>query len=183
MKIIKTKLKEIFIIEPDIFYDKRGYFFESYNEEKYKEIGINEIFVQDNQSFSLKSVIRGLHYQVGENAQGKLIRVLSGKILDVAVDIRFGSPTFGKYVSAKLSAENNHQIWLPKGFAHGFAVISEIATISYKCTKPYSKADERGIIFNDPDLAIDWKIKNPIVSDKDKKQSKFKEIQRDFIYE
>jgi dTDP-4-dehydrorhamnose 3,5-epimerase len=183
MKIIETAIKDVFIIKPDIFFDDRGYFFESYNAEKYAKMGIKDFFMQDNQSCSKKNVIRGLHYQVGENAQGKLIRVLSGKILDIAVDIRFNSPTFGKYASVELSAENRYQLWIPPGFAHGFSVLSENTVISYKCTKLYCKSDERGIIFNDKDLAINWEIDNPIVSQKDKEHIRFKEIARDFIYE
>ena len=183
MKVTQTDLKGLLIIEPDIFVDDRGNFFESYNQNKYKESGITEIFIQDNQSFSKKNVIRGLHYQIGENSQGKLVRVVSGKILDVAVDIRFGSPTYGKYSAVELSEDNKLQLWIPEGFAHGFSVLSNEATVSYKCTKLYSKDDERGIIFNDPDLTIDWQISSAIVSEKDLKLQSFKEIDRDFIYE
>ena len=183
MKVTQTDLKGLLIIEPDIFADDRGYFFESYNQKKYEEIGIPEIFIQDNQSYSKQNVIRGLHYQVGENAQGKLVRVVSGKILDVAVDIRFGSPTFGKYIAIDLSAEDFRQFWIPAGFAHGFSVLSDEAIVCYQCTNLYSQKNERGIIFNDPDLNIDWKIENPKVSDRDKQHISLKDISRDFIYE
>ncbi len=183
MKVTQTDLKGLLIIEPEIFEDDRGHFFESYNQKKYEENGIPEIFIQDNQSLSQKNVVRGLHYQIGDNAQGKLVRVVSGKILDVAVDIRFGSPTFGEYSAVELSEDNKLQLWIPVGFAHGFSVISEEATVSYKCTKLYSKDDERGIIFNDPDLTIDWQISSAIVSEKDLELRNFKEIERDFVYE
>ena len=135
MKITQTDLKDLIIIEPAVFNDDRGYFFETFHKQKYREIGIHDRFVQDNESKSKKDVIRGLHYQVGDNAQGKLVRVVSGKILDVAVDIRFGSPTFGKYSAVELSEDNKLQLWIPSGFAHGFSVLSEEATVSYKYTK------------------------------------------------
>ena len=182
MKANRTEIEGLLIIEPDIYYDKRGYFFESYNEKKYRELGIEEKFVQDNQSKSQKDSIRGLHYQVGENAQGKLVRVIAGRVMDYAVDIRFGSPTFGQYISVELSTENNLQFWIPEGFAHGFCVLEDETIMQYKCTAFYSKKDERGILYNDPDLAIDWKISNPIVSERDLKNKLFKDIDKDFIY-
>ena len=183
MKVRKTKIPGLLIIKPDIYYDERGYFFESFNEKKYQEIGINQKFVQDNQSKSKKGTIRGLHYQVGKSAQAKLVRVLSGKIIDYAVDIRFGSPTFGEYTEVELSSDNNLQFWIPEGFAHGFCVLEDNTIIFYKCTALYSKKDERGIIYNDTDISIDWKIKNPIVSKKDLNNITFKKIKKDFIYE
>jgi len=183
MKIINTKIEELFIIEPEVFTDGRGYFFESYTKQRYQEIGLTDDFVQDNESRSIQRVIRGLHYQVGENAQGKLVRVASGRILDVAVDIRFGSPTFGKYVTTELSSNDFRQFWIPPGFAHGFAVLSKEAILCYKCTRPYSPEDERGIVFNDPTLAINWQIEDPLVSRKDKSLPRFKDIAKDFIYE
>ena len=134
-----------------MFGDERGYFFESYNEDTYHKAGIDLLFVQDNISKSKKGTIRGLHYQVGDMAQGKLCKVIFGKVLDVAVDIRFGSPTFGKYFSSELSEENHTQLWIPPGFAHGFSVLSEEAIFSYKCTALYSKEHERAILFNDQD--------------------------------
>ncbi len=183
MKITQTDLKDLIIIEPAVFNDDRGYFFETFHKQKYREIGIHDRFVQDNESKSKKDVIRGLHYQVGDNAQGKLVRVVSGKILDVAVDIRFGSPTFGKYSAVELSEDNKLQLWIPSGFAHGFSVLSEEAIVCYKCTNLYSQKDERGIIFNDPDLNINWGIDNPKVSYRDKQHISLKDISRDFIYE
>jgi len=183
MKVIKTNIDGLAIIQPDIFYDERGYFFETFNERKYRDAGINAIFVQDNESKSKRNTIRGLHYQVGKYAQGKLVRVIFGKILDVAVDIRFGSHTFGKYYSVELSSENKWQFWIPAGFAHGFSVLSDIAIVAYKCTTFYSRKDERGIIYNDPDLLIDWKVEVPIISEKDLKNTLFKNIDRDFLYQ
>lgn len=180
-KKIDTPIKDLFIIEPDLFKDARGYFYESYSEKKYKDLGLNYKFVQDNISKSSFGTIRGLHYQVGNYAQGKLCQVLMGSILDVAVDIRHGSPTYGEYFSVELSSENNKQLWIPPGFAHGFSVLSEIAIFSYKCTNYYSKLDERCILFNDVDLGINWEIKNPIISDKDILGSKFNSIDKDFL--
>ena len=182
MEILKTELDGLLILKPKVFGDERGYFFESYNEKLYKDAGINFQFVQDNISKSKKGTIRGLHYQVGDKAQGKLCKVIFGKVLDVAVDIRFGSPTFGKYFSSELSEDNHTQLWIPPGFAHGFSVLSDEAIFSYKCTAPYSKPDERAILYNDEQLKIDWKVNDPIVSDKDLKAELFKNIQRDFIY-
>lgn len=182
MNVIKTELEGVLIIEPDVFQDSRGYFYESFSTKKYSEAGIQAEFVQDNISKSKYSTVRGLHYQVGEYAQGKLCQVLKGKVIDAAVDIRFGSPTFGKHVLAELSDENKRQFWIPPGFAHGFAVVSEEAIFHYKCTAFYSRIDERAIIYNDPDLCIDWHVKEPIVSEKDLKAGLFKDICNDFIY-
>lgn len=182
MEVVKTEFEGLLIIKPKVFGDERGYFFESYNEVVYQKAGIQLCFVQDNISKSKKGTIRGLHYQVGEKAQGKLCKVIFGKVLDVAVDIRFGSPTFGKYFSSELSEENHTQLWIPPGFAHGFSVLSDEAIFSYKCTSLYSKEHERAILFNDTDLNIDWKVSNPIVSEKDLQAIKLKDIQKDFIY-
>ncbi len=182
MKIIKSTLQGIIIIEPDVFADSRGYFLESFSSNKYKEHGINSEFVQDNISKSVQGTIRGLHYQVGESVQGKLCYVVRGRVLDVAVDIRFNSPTFGKHASIELSEENHKQIWIPPGFAHGFSVLSDEAIFMYKCTKYYNKNDERSIHYNDPDLNIDWKIEPQIVSEKDKSAARFKDIKADFIF-
>lgn len=182
MDIIKTNIDGVLIIEPDVFNDARGFFFESYNEKKYRDEGLSFNFVQDNISKSAYGTIRGLHYQVGEYAQGKLCQVIKGKVLDVAVDIRFGSPTFGKYVDVELTEENHKQIWMPPGFAHGFSVLSDEAIFMYKCTALYSKKDERSILFRDADINIDWRIEKPIVSEKDLLSKKFKEIEKDFIY-
>lgn len=182
MKVIKTDFKGLYVIEPDVFEDSRGYFFESYNKEKYEEHGIDVNFVQDNISKSVRGTVRGLHYQVGEKAQGKLCQVLFGKVLDVAVDIRFDSPTFGKHFALELSNETKNQLWIPPGFAHGFSVLSEFAVFSYKCTEYYSKPDERTILYNDPLLNIDWKVVNPVISEKDLQAKPFKEIEKDFVF-
>jgi dTDP-4-dehydrorhamnose 3,5-epimerase len=182
LEVIKTELEGLSIIRPKVFGDERGYFFESYNQDSYRNAGIDYIFLQDNISKSKKGTIRGLHYQVGNKAQGKLCKVIYGKVLDVAVDIRFGSPTFGKYFSSELSEENHTQLWIPPGFAHGFSVLSEEAIFSYKCTELYSKEHERAILFNDPSLNINWKVDNPIISEKDLKAALLKDIQKDFIY-
>ena len=182
IKVTKTNIEGLLIIEPDVFGDDRGYFLESYRKNSYKDLGVEAEFVQDNISKSQKGTIRGLHYQVGDNAQGKLCQVISGKVLDVALDIRFESPTFGKYFSIALSEKNKKQLWIPPGFAHGFSVLSDEAIFSYKCTEYYSKKDERSIIYNDPDLNIDWKVDNPLVSEKDLKAKLFKDIEKDFSY-
>jgi len=178
----KTEIFGLLVVQPDVFADPRGFFFESYNKQRYENSGIPNEFVQDNISKSKKGTVRGLHYQVGEFAQGKLCQVIEGEVLDVAVDIRFGSPTFGKHFSLVLNSEKKFQLWIPPGFAHGFSVLSDEAIFSYKCSNYYSKADERSIIFNDPDLNIDWKVEQPIVSDKDLKAVNFNEIERDFTY-
>lgn len=166
----ETKLKDCFIIEPRVFQDDRGYFFESFNQESFnKLIGKSVNFVQDNESFSSRGVIRGLHFQKGEFAQAKLVRVVKGAVLDVAVDIRKESPTFGQYISVELTEENKKQLFVPRGFAHGFSVLSEAAIFSYKCDNFYNKESEAGILYNDPSLNIDWKIKleEAQLSDKD----------------
>lgn len=182
MEVLKTELPSLLLIKPKVFGDERGYFFESYSKEIYHKAGIDFCFVQDNISKSKKNTIRGLHYQVGDKAQGKLCQVIFGKVLDVAVDIRFGSPTFGKYFASELSEENKIQLWIPPGFAHGFSVLSDEAIFSYKCSEPYSREFERSVLYSDKQLNIDWKVDNPIVSEKDLKAKLFKEIDRDFIY-
>jgi dTDP-4-dehydrorhamnose 3,5-epimerase len=182
MTFTKTNFPGLIIIEPKVFSDDRGYFFESFSKQKMNGEGLDLNFVQDNISKSRKGTVRGLHYQVGENAQGKLCQVIAGEVLDIAVDIRFGSPTFGKYFSIKLSGENHSQLWIPPGFAHGFSVLSDEAVFYYKCTKYYSKPDERAIFFDDHDIGIDWLIDDPLVSEKDSKAARFKDIERDFIY-
>lgn len=175
MEIQKTKIEGVLLIKPAVFADERGYFFESYRADKYAEIGI-PLFVQDNESRSKKDVLRGLHFQTTPYAQGKLVRVVQGKVLDVAVDLRPDSATFGQHVMYELSDENNLQLWIPSGFAHGFLTLSEYAILSYKCTTPYHKASEQGILWNDPDLAIDWPIVHPLLSEKDKLLSHFREL-------
>lgn len=169
MNFIKTEIDGVIIVEPRIFTDARGYFFESYNAAEFAANGIPNTFVQDNQSKSSYGVVRGLHCQLGEHAQAKLVRVLHGTVLDVAVDIRHGSPTFGKYVSVELSAENNRQLFIPRGFLHGFSVLSETAIFAYKCDNLYAPQSEFGIRFDDPDIGIDWRIPADkiITSDKD----------------
>ncbi len=166
MKRIETTLPGVCLIDPDLFADARGFFFESYHEGKFKEIGITDRFVQDNHSKSAKGTLRGLHYQL-QYPQSKLCRVIQGEVLDVAVDIRQGSPTFGKWVGTTLSAENKRQIYIPKGFAHGFLVLSETAEFLYKCDDFYHPEDEQGVAWNDPDIGIQWNIKHPILSKKD----------------
>lgn len=171
MAILVTKLAlpEVLLIEPKIFHDARGFFFEAYNQKEFAENGINVEFVQDNFSHSVKGVLRGLHYQASPMAQGKLVRCVRGEIFDVAVDIRQDSPRFGQWVSAILSEENHHQLYIPPGFAHGFCVLSKQADVLYKATDFYAPHLDRGIIWNDPTIAIDWPIKEVIVSDKDQK--------------
>lgn len=179
MTAIATKLDGCFIIEPALIKDERGYFMESFNEQKFeKETGIKTHFVQDNQSFSTKGVLRGLHYQTGEHVQAKLVRVLQGEVLDVAVDIRPGSKTYGEYISIVLSGENNRQFFVPRGFAHGFLVLSETATFFYKCDNFYNKESEGGIIYNDKRLGIDWGMdeNDLIISEKDKVLPSFENL-------
>ncbi|WP_282134872.1 dTDP-4-dehydrorhamnose 3,5-epimerase [Seonamhaeicola maritimus] len=166
----ETSLKGCYIIEPTVYSDERGYFYESFNKEKFDAIIDYKVnFVQDNQSFSSKGVLRGLHYQLNEFAQAKLVRVLRGMVLDIAVDLRKASPTFGEYVAIELSAENKKQLFIPRGFAHGFVVLSDSAEFFYKCDNFYNKASEGGIIFNDSAIGIDWRLPQSelIVSDKD----------------
>lgn len=159
MKVTETKLKGCFIIEPAVFKDSRGYFFETFNQPKFEAlIGQPGHFVQDNQSASTYGVIRGLHFQKGDHAQAKLVRVIEGRVLDVAVDIREGSETYGQWASVELTAENNLQFYVPRGFAHGFSVLSETAVFAYKCDNTYNKESEGGIAYNDPSLGIDWGI-------------------------
>ena len=173
MNFIPTKLQGCYIIEPKIILDERGYFMESFNEKTFQNgIGQAVHFVQDNQSFSTKGVLRGLHYQTGEHAQAKLVRVLQGEVLDVAVDIRPDSPTFGQYEAVILSGENQKQFFVPRGFAHGFLVLSETATFFYKCDNFYNKESEGGIIYNDENININWQFsfEDLIISEKDKVQ-------------
>ena len=170
MKITKTALDGVVIIEPQVFEDARGYFFESWNKAKMEEAGLNYDFIQDNQSKSCYGTIRGIHFQKGEFSQAKLVRVLQGTVLDVAVDSRKDSKTFGQHVAVELSAENNRQLMIPRGFGHGFSVLTPTAVFAYKCDNVYNKASEAGIRFDDPALGIDWKVKpeEAVLSDKDK---------------
>ena len=171
---IPTSLPGLVILEPRVFGDERGFFLESYNERAFAELGIDERFVQDNHSSSRRNVLRGLHYQI-KNAQGKLVRVVGGEILDVAVDLRRSSPTFGRWESVHLSGENKRMLWIPVGFAHGFRVISEKAQVLYKTTDYYAPEHECALAWNDPDLKIDWKIEGePIISAKDQHGAAFR---------
>jgi dTDP-4-dehydrorhamnose 3,5-epimerase len=182
MPFIKTELEGLLIFEPKVFEDSRGYFFEAYNNSVFKEAGINMTFVQDNQSQSSYGVIRGLHYQNDPHAQTKLVRVLVGSILDIAVDIRKSSATYGKVFAIELSDENKKQLFIPPGFAHGFSVLSEKAVVLYKCDALYNKESEGGIIYNDPSLNIDWQIPadKAIISDKDKLLPGLKDCKNNF---
>lgn len=176
MKLIKTPLKDCYIIEPVIFEDERGYFYEKFNQGKFEEsTGMNGYFVQDNVSKSSYGVLRGLHFQKGEHAQAKLLSCTEGKVWDVAVDLREDSPTYGKWFGVELTAENRLQFYIPRGFAHGFSVLSEMAVFTYKCDNFYHKESESGIIWNDEILNIDWKLpqESVILSEKDKAQPKF----------
>tara|TARA_B100000902_G_scaffold381427_1_gene417929 strand:+ start:9369 stop:9911 length:543 start_codon:yes stop_codon:yes gene_type:complete len=173
MKIIKTNIDDLLLIKPKIYSDNRGHFFESWNKNIFNENIINVNFIQDNQSLSKKGVIRGLHFQNPPYAQGKLVRVIKGKVLDVALDIRKKSKSYGKYFSIELSGENNFMLWIPPGFAHGFSTLEDNTIFSYKCSGKYNKESENSILWNDPNLNINWKVKNPIISDKDQKSQKF----------
>jgi|SRR5690554_561018 len=182
MEIKETFIKDLLIIQPRVFPDKRGYFFESYNAEKFKKNGLSMSFIQDNISKSQKGVLRGLHFQKPPYAQGKLVYVLRGEVLDVAVDLRKNSPTYGKYFSIKLSEENKTQLYVPKGFAHGFATLEENTIFAYKCTDYYNKSAEDSIFWDDPTLNIDWLIENPIVSEKDQEANTFNDFDSPFEY-
>jgi len=168
MELIPTSIPDVKIIKPDVFGDDRGYFFESFHVDKFAAFGINDPFLQDNESRSQKNVLRGLHFQLPPFAQGKLIRVIKGAVLDIAVDIRRNSPTFGKWVSMELTGENKWICWIPAGFAHGFVTLEDDTIFTYKCSAMYNKASEGSIRWNDPDLNIDWGITNPLLSEKDK---------------
>ncbi|RRQ49492.1 dTDP-4-dehydrorhamnose 3,5-epimerase [Maribacter algicola] len=179
MQVVETNIKDCYELVPRVFEDQRGYFFESFNQKRFAELtGLMVNFVQDNQSFSSKGVLRGLHYQKGESAQAKLVRVLQGKVLDVAVDIRKDSPTYGNVFKTILSAENHRQLFVPRGCAHGFVTLSETATFFYKCDNYYDPKAEAGIIYNDPNLNIDWEINESelIISEKDQVLPRFKDL-------
>lgn len=182
MEIIKTPIQDLLIIKPRVFQDARGFFLETYSEKKFKEFGINNNFYQDNLSQSSYGVIRGLHYQLAPHSQAKLVSVIQGKVWDVAVDLRKDSPTFGKWYGVELSLENHLYFLVPKGFAHGFSVLSETAIFSYKCDDYYNPASERGIKYDDPFLGIDWKVSadKVIVSLKDREYPSFKEAEMNF---
>lgn len=179
MKVSEGKLKGIKIIEPKVFRDARGFFIESYNASKLAEYGISLNFIQDNHSYSVKNVLRGLHYQVNPG-QDKIVRVTAGEVFDVVVDIRRNSSTFGEWESFILSAENMKQVFIPKGFAHGFCALSDNVDFLYKCSEYYSPKDERGIIWNDPEIGIDWPVKEPLLSPKDTVYPQLKDTNDDF---
>ena len=167
MEVIKTLIEGLLVIKPRIFEDDRGHFFESWSNDSFKNIGLDLDFVQDNQSLSRKGVLRGLHFQNPPFAQGKLVRVIKGAVVDVAVDIRKNSPTYGQHFAVELSEENKTVVWIPAGFAHGFVSLKDDTIFSYKCTGVYNKESEGALIWNDEDLNIDWRVENPLVSDKD----------------
>lgn len=175
MKFTPTALPDVIVVEPDVHRDARGFFLETYHREKYVAGGITATFVQDNHSRSVRGTLRGLHAQLAR-AQGKLIRVVEGEIHDVAVDIRRGSPTFGRSVGMRLTGEDFRQLWIPPGFAHGFCVLSGVAHVEYKCTELYDPAHEISILWNDPDLAIDWPIREPVVSEKDSRAPRLRDV-------
>ena len=175
MKTIETKLPGVLIIEPEVFGDARGFFMESWNRDRYAKAGISASFVQDNISFSRKGTLRGLHFQY-PRAQSKLVYVLQGEVFDVAVDIRVGSPTFGEWAGFELTADNKRQLYIPEGFAHGFYVLSETALFAYKCTDFYNPQTEGGIIWDDPDIGVEWPDGTPILSEKDRNYSKLKAL-------
>ena len=184
-KKIETNIKDLFVIEPQIFEDSRGFFLESYNYNDFKEIGIENIFVQDNHSKSLKGVLRGLHFQKGEYSQAKLVRVLKGAVLDIAIDLRENSETFGKYIAVELNEKNKKMFFIPRGFVHGFLTLEDDTEFFYKCDNFYNPQSEAGIIWNDGDLNIDWNFKKYginekelIISEKDKKNISFKEYKK-----
>ena len=176
MEIVETKISDLYIIKPKVFEDARGYFFESYNKQEFIHLGIDQNFVQDNESMSQKGVVRGLHYQSPPFAQGKLVRVMQGAVLDVAVDIRKASPTYGEWVAVELTQDNKWMYWIPPGFAHGFAALEDNTVFFYKCTNVYSSESEGSIRWNDPTLNIDWNVENPILKDRDMQSTLFKDF-------
>ncbi len=184
MKVIQTTIPEVVIIEPDVFGDSRGYFFESYSQKKFDELVHPVRFVQDNESKSKYGVLRGLHFQKGKDAQSKLVRVVKGRVLDVAVDIRKGSPTFGKYVAVELTEDNHRQLFVPRGFAHGFSVLSDEAIFQYKCDNLYAPHAEGAIAWNDPEIGIDWHLpaEDVLLSAKDAAHPMLKEVEDLFDY-
>lgn len=176
MRVTRTDIPKVLVFEPDICTDRRGSFVETFQAERYASFGLPRLFVQDNLSRSEKNVVRGLHLQ-NPKSQGRLVTALRGRVLDVAVDVRLGSPTFGRYVAVELSGQNLRQLWVPRGFAHGFAVLSENADLFYKCDEFYSPSDEIGIRWNDPQVGIDWLVNEPILSDRDAKAQLLKDVQ------
>ncbi len=179
-KRIETGIEGLLIIEPDVFGDHRGFFKETYNANSFLKIGLDLNFVQDNVSYSEKNILRGLHFQAPPYSQGKLVAALQGEAIDVAVDIRRGSPTYGQHWSVRLSGENHRMFWMPPGFAHGFAVLSDTCLFCYKCTNIYNRESEGGLMWNDPALGIDWEIAEPVLSEKDKAYAPFAEFESPF---
>lgn len=182
MQIIETNIPGLLEIMPQVFGDERGYFFESYSKEAFAKIGVNYEFVQDNQSLSNKGVLRGLHFQNPPFAQGKLVRVIQGAVLDVVVDIRKGSPTYGKHHKVRLTGENKLMFWIPPGFAHGFLTLEDNTIFSYKCTQLYNKESEGSVLWNDPALGINWNVENPQLSAKDIEAKPLSELQSQFNF-
>lgn len=176
MKVVATTLPGVLLIEPEVFHDARGFFLEAYRADRYRAAGITDIFVQTNQSRSRKGTLRGLHWQDEPHPQAKLIRVVYGEVFDVAVDVRAGSPTFGQWVGVKVSALNFRQLYIPAGFAHGFCVMSEVAELEYQCSDFYDPTSERGVMWNDPDLAINWPVTNPVISDRDRQHPRLRDL-------
>ncbi|KAB2914948.1 MAG: dTDP-4-dehydrorhamnose 3,5-epimerase [Bacteroidetes bacterium] len=176
MDVIKIFMDGPLVLQPKVFYDERGYFYESYNADAFNNAGIPDVFVQDNQSLSQKGALRGLHFQAPPYAQGKLVRVIKGAVYDVIVDVRKDSPTYGKHYGIELTEENFTMFWVPPGFAHGFVTLKDNTIFTYKCTNVYNKASEGGLLWSDPALGIDWNIENPIVSDKDKVLPNFENL-------
>lgn len=181
MEVIETKLKGVLVLQPKVFEDARGYFFESYNRNLFLKVGLDLNFVQDNQSLSQKGVLRGLHFQNNPHAQGKLVRVITGAVFDVAVDIRKSSPTYGKWFGMELTEENKTMMYIPEGFAHGFATLRDNTIFSYKCTNFYNKASEDCLLWNDPDIGINWNIENPLLSEKDLQGKRIKNFETLFL--
>jgi dTDP-4-dehydrorhamnose 3,5-epimerase len=180
MKVKETGFNGLFALEPDVFEDHRGYFFESWNREKFREYGLDENFLQDNQSMSGANVLRGLHFQLPPWQQGKLVRVISGSVVDVAVDLRRNEPTYGKHFKYTITSKQKNMLWLPPGFAHGFLTLEPNTIFFYKCTQVYNKESEASIAWFDPDLNIDWGVENPMVSEKDKVAPLFKDFESPF---
>jgi dTDP-4-dehydrorhamnose 3,5-epimerase len=182
MNVLRCQLDGLLMFEPKVFGDARGFFLETWNERRYREAGIHGTFVQDNLSFSRRGILRGLHFQ-NPNPQGKLLQVLQGEVFDVAVDIRRNSPTFGRWHGERLSSENKRQFYVPPGFAHGFVVLSEIALFHYKCTHSYSPKDELAIRWDDPDIGIDWPLKDPLLSERDAKGVWLRDAPRERLFD
>lgn len=180
MEITESYIKGLFVIKPKVFEDARGYFFESYNNSVFEKAGLNLNFVQDNQSLSQKGVLRGLHFQNPPNAQGKLVRVITGAVYDVAVDIRKGSPTYGKHFGLELTESNKWMMYIPEGFAHGFLTLADNTVFSYKCTNYYNKSAEDCLLWNDPEIGINWNVSEPLLSDKDKEGKLLKGFESKF---